>query len=160
MKLKSRLQQKGSRLFVFIIVISQNRKYHHANSFSLTHTVVTQAAVGGTWRSEDLAGEAILQFDCLAIDDHLFSPGRGSVARTAIGHIFGKIRKRQSQYKYNLFILKTFGWDIEPKLNATVARKICCKTLPQWRKIPQSHRWLAGTESLGMNSTKNNWNVF
>lgn len=56
-------------------------------SVSLTHTVVTEAAVGGTWRSEDLAGEAILQLDCLAIDDHLLGPGRRPVASTAIGHI-------------------------------------------------------------------------
>lgn len=57
---------------------------------SLTHTVVTEAAVGGTWRSEDLAGEAILQLDCLAVDDHLLCPGGRPVAGAAVSHIFGK----------------------------------------------------------------------
>lgn len=62
---------------------------------SLTHTVVTEAAVGGTWRSEDLAGEAILQLDRLAIDDHLLGPGRRPVASTAISHIFGKSKRKK-----------------------------------------------------------------
>lgn len=53
--------------------------------------------MGGTRWSEDLAGEAILQFDCLAVDDHLLSPGRGPVAGTAISHILGKIKERDTK---------------------------------------------------------------
>lgn len=34
----------------------------------LTHTVVTQAAVGGAWRAEHLAGEAVLELHHLLID--------------------------------------------------------------------------------------------
>ena len=41
----------------------------------LTHTVVTQAAVGGARRPEDLAGEAVFQLDRLPVDQHL--PGSG-----------------------------------------------------------------------------------
>lgn len=55
--------------------------------------------MGGTRWSEDLAGEAILQFDCLAVDDHLLSPGRGPVAGTAISHILGKIKERDIKIK-------------------------------------------------------------
>lgn len=55
-----------------------------------THTVVTEAAVGGTWRSEDFAGKAIFQLHCLTVDDDLLGPGRGPVARAAIGHVCGK----------------------------------------------------------------------
>lgn len=54
---------------------------------TLTHTVVTEATMGGTWWSEDFARKAILQFDCLTVDDHLLSPGRRPVARAAISHI-------------------------------------------------------------------------
>lgn len=56
----------------------------------LTHTVVTEAAVGGTRWSEDFAGKAIFQLDSLTIDDDLLGPGRRSVARAAIGHICGE----------------------------------------------------------------------
>lgn len=49
--------------------------------------------MGGTWRSEDLAGEAILQLYRLAIDDHLLGPGRRPVASAAISHIFGKSKR-------------------------------------------------------------------
>lgn len=62
---------------------------------SLTHTVVAEAAVGGTWRSEDLAGEAVLQLDGLAVDDHLLRPGRGPVAGAAISHVFGRREERR-----------------------------------------------------------------
>lgn len=57
-------------------------------TLSLTHTVVAEAAVGGTWRPEDLAGEAVLQLDCLAVDDHLLGPGWGPVAGAAVSHVF------------------------------------------------------------------------
>lgn len=65
-------------------------KPRRRSELPLTHTVVAEAAVGGTWRSEDLAGEAVLQLDRLAVDDHLLGPGRGSVARAAIGHVYGE----------------------------------------------------------------------
>lgn len=43
----------------------------------LTHTVVTQAAVGGARRPEHLAGEAVLEFDHLLVDeDFLCAWGR------------------------------------------------------------------------------------
>lgn len=55
--------------------------------------------MGGTWWSEDLAGEAILQLDCLAIDDYLLGPGRRPVPSTAIGHILGKSeRERKTKH--------------------------------------------------------------
>ena len=41
----------------------------------LTHTVVTDGAVGGSWGPEDLAGEAVLLFDCNTIDSDLFGAG-------------------------------------------------------------------------------------
>lgn len=63
-------------------------------SFSLTHTIVTEAAVGGTWWSEDLAGEAVLQFDCLAVDDHLLGPGWRPVACAAVSHILRRGENR------------------------------------------------------------------
>ncbi len=53
--------------------------------------------MGGTWWSEDLAGEAILQLDCLAIDDHLLGPGRGPVPSAAIGHILGKSKREKNK---------------------------------------------------------------
>lgn len=62
---------------------------------SLTHTVVAEAAVGGTWRSEDLAGEAVLQLDRLAVDDHLLRPGWRPVAGAAIGHVFGRTGEKR-----------------------------------------------------------------
>lgn len=62
---------------------------------SLTHTVVAEAAVGGTWRPEDLAGEAVLQLDCLAVDDHLLGPGRGPVAGAAVGHVWRWRREKR-----------------------------------------------------------------
>lgn len=63
---------------------------------SLTHTVVAEAAVGGTWRPEDLAGEAVLQLDCLAVDEHLLGPGRRPVAGGAISHVFGRTEEKRS----------------------------------------------------------------
>lgn len=53
--------------------------------------------MGGTWRSEDFAGKAIFQLDCLTVDDDLLGPGRGPVARAAIGHVCGKTMER-NQY--------------------------------------------------------------
>lgn len=50
--------------------------------------------MGGTWRSEDLASEAIFQLDRLAVDDHLLGPGRRPVAGTAISHILGKSERK------------------------------------------------------------------
>ncbi len=35
----------------------------------LTHTVVTQAAVGGAWRPEHLAGEAVLELHHLLVNE-------------------------------------------------------------------------------------------
>lgn len=46
--------------------------------------------MGGTWRSEDFAGKAIFQLDRLTVDDDLLGPGRGPVARAAIGHVCGE----------------------------------------------------------------------
>lgn len=46
--------------------------------------------MGGTWRSEDFAGKAIFQLNCLTVDDDLLGPGRRPVARAAIGHVCGK----------------------------------------------------------------------
>ena len=48
----------------------------------LTHTVVTDGAVGGSWGPEDLAGEAVLLFDCNTIDSDLFGAGWRPQART------------------------------------------------------------------------------
>lgn len=45
------------------------------------HTVVTQAAVGGARRTEDLAGEAVLEFNHLLVDDDLLGARRGTVRR-------------------------------------------------------------------------------
>lgn len=45
--------------------------------------------MGGAWRSEDLAGEAVLELDRLAVDDHLLRPGRRPVAGAAVGHVCG-----------------------------------------------------------------------
>lgn len=53
--------------------------------------------MGGTWRSEDLAGEAILQLDCLAVDDHFLGPGRRPVASTAISHIYGNSKRENKR---------------------------------------------------------------
>lgn len=50
--------------------------------------------MGGTWRSEDFAGKAIFQLHCLTVDDDLLGPGRGPVARAAIGHVCGKKMER------------------------------------------------------------------
>lgn len=43
------------------------------------HAVVAQAAVRGARRPEDLAGEAVFQFDRLALDEHLLGAGRRPV---------------------------------------------------------------------------------
>ncbi len=50
--------------------------------------------MGGTRRSEDFAGEAVLQLDCLAIDDDLLGPGRRPVAGAAISHVLRKTEKQ------------------------------------------------------------------
>lgn len=55
--------------------------------------------MGGTWRSEDFAGEAIFQLNCLTVDDNLLGPGRRPVARAAIGHICGKKLEHKSSSK-------------------------------------------------------------
>lgn len=53
------------------------------------HAVVAETAVGGAWRPEDLAGEAVLELHRLALDQHLFCswrwPIRGTIQR--IGHL-------------------------------------------------------------------------
>lgn len=46
----------------------------------LTHTVVAQAAVRGAWRSEHLAGEAVLELHHLLVDDDLLGAGRRPIA--------------------------------------------------------------------------------
>lgn len=46
----------------------------------LTHTVVTEAAVGGARRTEHLAGEAVLEFDHLLIDEDFLCAWRRPVA--------------------------------------------------------------------------------
>lgn len=46
----------------------------------LTHTIVTQAAVGGARRSEHLAGEAVLELDHLLIDEYFLCAWRRPVA--------------------------------------------------------------------------------
>lgn len=56
--------------------------------------------MGGTWRSEDLAGEAVLQLDRLAVDDHLLCPGGRPVAGAAVSHIFGKERRDGGKEKH------------------------------------------------------------
>ena len=56
---------------------------HLKRPLALTHTVVTEAAVGGSGRSEDLAGEAVLELDRLAVDLDLPGPGGRPVARPA-----------------------------------------------------------------------------
>lgn len=80
------------------ICVKKNKNSDH--KVQLTDTVVTEAAVGGTWRSEDFAGEAIFQLNCLTIDDDLLGPGRRPVARAAVGHICGK---KQLEHKAKLF---------------------------------------------------------
>lgn len=51
----------------------------------LTHTVVTQAAVGGSRRPEHLAGEAVLELHHLLVDDD-FPGARGrSIAGVSSG---------------------------------------------------------------------------
>lgn len=51
--------------------------------------------MGGTWWSEDLAGEAVLQLDCLAVDDHLLRPGGRPVAGAAVRHVCGHERRKR-----------------------------------------------------------------
>ena len=46
----------------------------------LTHTVVTQAAVGGARRPEHLAGEAVLELHHLLVDDDFLGARRRPVA--------------------------------------------------------------------------------
>ena len=53
--------------------------------------------MGGTWWSEDFAGEAIFQLDCLAVDYHLLRPGRRPVARAAISHILGRAKREKDK---------------------------------------------------------------
>lgn len=50
--------------------------------------------MGGTWRSEDFAGKAVFQLHRLTVDDDLLGPGRGPVARAAIGHVCGRKMER------------------------------------------------------------------
>lgn len=69
------------------------------HTVQLTDAVVTEAAVGGTWWSEDFAGKAILQLNCLTVDDDLLGPGRRPVPRAAIGHICGKKLEHESSNK-------------------------------------------------------------
>lgn len=76
--------------------------------------------MGGTRWSEDLAGEAILQFDCLAVDDHLLSPGRGPVAGTAISHILGKIKERDKDQREKTPDVKA------PTYAAVCTWRYCC----------------------------------
>lgn len=52
-------------------------------STCLTHTVVTQAAVGGARRPEHLAGEAVLELHHLLVDEDFLSAGWGAIARVA-----------------------------------------------------------------------------
>lgn len=54
-----------------------------ANVVRLTHAVVAQAAVGGTRGPEHLAGEAILEFHHLLVDDDLLGARRRPVAGAA-----------------------------------------------------------------------------
>lgn len=63
--------------------------------------------MGGTWRSEDFAGEAIFQLNCLTIDDDLLGPGRRPVARAAVGHIWGK--KQLEHFSYFKCYLISLG---------------------------------------------------
>lgn len=46
----------------------------------LTHTVVTQAAVGGARGPEHLAGEAVLELDHLLVDQDLLGARRRPIA--------------------------------------------------------------------------------
>lgn len=46
------------------------------------HTIIAQAAVRGARRPEDLAGEAVLQLNRLALDEHLLGAGRRPVCGT------------------------------------------------------------------------------
>lgn len=46
----------------------------------LTHTVVTQAAVGGARRPEHLAGEAVLELHHLLVDEDLLGARRRPIA--------------------------------------------------------------------------------
>lgn len=50
----------------------------------LTHAVVAQAAVGGARRPEHLAGEAVLEFHHLLVDDDLLGARRRPVAGAAV----------------------------------------------------------------------------
>lgn len=46
----------------------------------LTHTVVTDATVGSTRRTEDLAGVAVFQFDNLVVDLHVSDTRRRALS--------------------------------------------------------------------------------
>jgi len=50
------------------------------------YTVITNAAVRGSRRPENLASEAVLELDCLSLDLNLLGAGRGPVrgARTVV----------------------------------------------------------------------------
>lgn len=58
----------------------------------------------GTWRSEDLAGEAVLQLDGLAVDDHLLGPGGRPVAGAAVCHIWRRLRRKENHQIINISI--------------------------------------------------------
>ena len=62
---------------------------HLKRPLELTHTVVTEAAVRGPRRPEDLAGEAVLELHRLPVDHHLPGPGRRPVAGAAVGPVYG-----------------------------------------------------------------------
>ena len=49
-------------------------------STQLTHTVVTQAAVGGARRPEHLAGEAVLELHHLLVDEDFLGARRRPIA--------------------------------------------------------------------------------
>ena len=53
------------------------------------HAVVADRAVRGPRRPKDLAAEAVLELDRLAVDDHLLRAGRGSVGRALVLPVAG-----------------------------------------------------------------------
>lgn len=58
----------------------------------LTYAVITQAAMGGTGRPENLAGETVLKFHGLAVDDDFLGSGRRAVppGTAAVGDVCGE----------------------------------------------------------------------
>lgn len=87
-------------ILISLKVFGINKSADSRTRRSLTHTVVTEAAVGGSGRPEDLAGETILQLDRLAVDDHLLGPGRRPVAGAAVSHVLVRM-KRKTRKKHN-----------------------------------------------------------